>query len=62
MKKNPCINCADRGCGNHANCEKYMEFFNENRKAGEQRARGNPAEAFQIKTGERIKKRRRKNH
>ena len=32
--KNPCIGCPNAGCGNHANCEKYMEYFNANRERG----------------------------
>ena len=36
MSKNPCFGCAKAGCGNHANCEKYMAFFNENRERNEE--------------------------
>ena len=30
--KNPCIGCPNAGCGNHANCEAYMEYFRANRE------------------------------
>lgn len=25
----PCRDCPDKGCGNHSNCEKYKEWYEE---------------------------------
>lgn len=37
--KNPCIGCPDNGCGNHANCDRYMKFYVENQHYNEEKHR-----------------------
>ena len=35
--RNPCTSCSDRGCGRQAKCEKYLAYFERNRREGENR-------------------------
>ena len=37
--KNPCFGCPETGCGNHSQCEKYMDFFNRLRELDAQKQR-----------------------
>ena len=53
--RNPCFSCEMQGCGNHANCERYMSFYNHNRKIGEERAKLNPADYIEQQRNRRIK-------
>ena len=46
--KNPCMDCQHKGCGNHANCDKYMEFFNELQRQGERRRQETEARRYTI--------------
>lgn len=29
---NPCMGCPEAGCGKHAECEKYLEYYQKNRE------------------------------
>ena len=38
----PCKDCLEQGCGRHSSCERYVEYWNTNRK--HDKARKNQAE------------------
>ena len=58
--KNPCIGCPNAGCGNHANCEAYMEYFNTNREIGKTKVQKSALQSYTRDSINDVKRHRKK--
>lgn len=58
MSKNPCVGCEKRGCGNHANCKEYMDFYHDNRKRGEEHLKQVAVSEYVKDTGDMLMRRK----
>ena len=46
MSRSPCKDCADRICGCHSTCEKYMAFADERRQISAAKLKYNEEQDF----------------